>query len=101
MGLQRDRYTVYVQDEQEQLHEYEATVTYQDLLRGEAALAQTGTSQEHYLTLATAWVWASLMRQGDYAGPWQRFRDQDCQGVDKLEPVDVDPTVQETGEGSP
>jgi len=97
MGLQRDRYTVYVSDTEGNIRELVATVNHQDLLRGEQAMLQTpGASDKQYLGMVTAWCWASLMRQGDYAGAYQSFRDQDCQGVDKLDKVDVDPTGGET-----
>lgn len=112
MGLQRDRFLVYVTppnptgDVQTPDNgiplELEATVTHQDMLRGEQVmLQQAGMNLQHGLMLTTAWAWASLMRQGDYAGAWQQFRDQDCQGVEKLDPVEVDPTQPGTGDDSP
>jgi hypothetical protein len=104
MGLQRDQYTVYVQDptEDDKLLERVATITHQDMLRGEQAmLGQPGLDLGHGLQLTTAWCWASLMRQGDYAGSWQAFRDFHCQGVEKLGTVDVDPTPTETGDAPP
>lgn len=95
MGLQRDRYTVFVTsvDPEAEPQEYVATITHQDMLRGEAALLQgPGNTLDQALALTTAWCWASLMRQGDYAGAWQAFRDADCQGIEGADPVDVDPT---------
>lgn len=97
MGLQRDRFKVYVQDADENIREVVATITHQDMVRGEAAhLGQPGVNLNHALALTTAWCWASLMRQGDYAGPYSAFRDADCQGVVDMEPVTVDPTVPTT-----
>lgn len=102
MGLERERYQVYVQDQDEKLRELEATITHQDMLRGEQAmLGQPGITLGHGLLLTTAWCWASLMRQGDYAQAWQQFRDMDCQGMEKLDDVTVDPTAPETGGDSP
>lgn len=110
MGLQRDRFTVYVQARQGSgepgtflaISEHEAVITHQDMLRGErAVLDGNGDKLDAQLQLVTAWCWASLMRQGDYAGAWQQFRDTDCQGVEKLEAVDVDPTNPTTTEPPP
>lgn len=103
MGLQREQYQVYVGSlDGDQVSEHVATITHQDMLRGEQAmLGQAGMDLHHGLALTTAWCWASLMRQGDYAGAWQQFRDFDCQGLDKLGEVDVDPTVTATGDASP
>lgn len=101
MGLQRDRFLVFVSDVNGNVTEHEATITHQDMLRGEQAhLGEPGNSLQHGLALTTAWAWASLMRQGDYSGAYQQFRDMDCQGVEKLEPIDVDPTTPGTIEGS-
>lgn len=102
MGLMRDRFLVYVQDPNEALHEHEATITHQDMLRGEKAIIDTpGGTLNTALALASAWAWASLLRQGVYAAPWQQFRDMDCQGLEKLEPVEVDPTAPTTGGALP
>lgn len=94
MALQRDRFLVYVTDDPAALpRELAVIVTHQDMLRGEQAmLGQPGISLDHGLLLTTAWAWASLMRQGDYANSWQTFRDQDCAGIEKMDPVEVDPT---------
>jgi len=102
MGLQRNRFQVYVTRPDGDLAELVAEISHQDLLRGEAAhLGQPGVSLDNALALTTAWCWASLMRQGDYAGAWPTFRDQDCQGIERLEAVDVDPTIRETPDTSP
>lgn len=102
MGLQRDRFRVYVNDLEASMVEREATITHQDMMRAEKAIMDTpgGTIQAAF-TLTTAWCWASLMRQGDYSGAWQQFRDQDCQGFEGMDPVDVDPTMRATPDASP
>lgn len=97
MGLQRDRFLVYVLATDGTIKEHTATIRHQDMLRAERAVEDgQGGGIKLAFGLTTAWCWASLMRQGDYAGAWQTFRDQDCQGMEDLEPVDVDPTGQET-----
>lgn len=97
MGLQRDTYVVTVADLEGELREHTAVITHQDMLRGEQALLDAnGAKLQQALALTTAWCWASLMRQGDYSGPWQQFRDADCQAVEPGEPVDVDPTTRAT-----
>jgi len=102
MGLQRERFQVWVSDANDKLTEYVATITHQDMLRGEQALLGTpGMNLGHGLALTTAWCWACLMRQGDYSWTWQQFRDMDCQQVEKLDPVDVDPTHPTTSDASP
>lgn len=102
MALQRDRFRVWVTDPDGTMKECEAIVNHQDMLRAEHALLGTpGGSLSEAFTLTTAWCWASLMRQGDYAGPWQTFRDQDCQGMEDMEPVDVDPTGRAIPDASP
>jgi hypothetical protein len=74
-----------------------ATITHQDMVRGEKAHHDAGFPTEGgYLALTTAWCWASLMRQGDYSGPFQRFCDIDCAGLEKGDPATVDPTQQAT-----
>lgn len=103
MPLERDQYTVYVQtDPLMEPKEYTAVITHQDMLRGETAvLGEPGMNLKHGLLLTTAWCWAALMRQGDYAGAWQTFRDVDCAGIDTTpEAVAVDPTQPVTTDAS-
>lgn len=103
--LERDRFTVYLalpDTVDQETVEKTAVITHQDMLRGEAALlGAPGVTLNQALALTTAWCWASLMRQGDYAGAWQTFRDQDCQGIEPDGKVDVDPTQPATPEQSP
>lgn len=93
MGLQRERIRTYVLDLEGVMQERVAIITHQDMMRAEKAVMDTpGGNISAAVTLATAWCWASLMRQGDYSGAWQQFRDQDCQGMEDMEAVDVDPS---------
>lgn len=102
MALERDTFTVYVQGIDDKLAEHTAVITHQDMLRGEKALVgDPGGSDKLHLALVTSWCWASLMRQGNYGAAWQQFRDQDCQGVEKGEPIEVDPTPRGTDDDSP
>lgn len=102
MALQRDRFKVYVLQTDGSIGERTAVVNHQDMLRAERAVEDgQGGGIKLAFGLTTAWCWASLMRQGDYAGAWQTFRDQDCQGMEDMEPVDVDPTGAETIADSP
>lgn len=95
MPLERDRFRVWVQTADGEVTEHEATITHQDMLRAEQAIIGTpGGTIKAAFALTTAWCWASLMRQGDYAGPWQTFRDADCQGLEDMEAAVVDPTQQ-------
>lgn len=97
MPLQRDTYTAYVNTaDDDEPTELTATVNHQDKLRGEAAHLRGGGGEREFLGVTTAWVWASLMRQGDYSGPYERFRDTDCAGIEAGGPVTVDPTLSET-----
>lgn len=107
MPLKRDTFKVYLNDPNAEDAtadplEKLATVTHQDMIRGEKAHHQAGYPAEGaYLAMTTAWCWASLMRQGDYAGPFDRFADIDCAGVEKAGPADVDPTQSATSPDSP
>lgn len=101
MPLERDSYVVYVNDpDGGEPREVTAVITHQDRLRGEKAhLDAAGAKYDEALGLTTAWCWASLMRQGDYAGAYQQFRDFDCAGIERGDPVVVDPTRPVTNAG--
>jgi hypothetical protein len=101
MPLMRQQFLIYVQDG-DQVRELTATITHQDMLRGERAMLESrDLDLGHALQLTTAWCWSALMRQGDYAGAWTDFRDLACQGVEKLGEVEVDPTPTATADGPP
>jgi hypothetical protein len=102
MPLKRENFTVYLNgtddgDPTEQLTQ----ITHQDMLRGEAELVRSGAADNARLALVTAWCWASLVRGGHYTGPWSRFRDVDCAGVEREELSDVDPTQEADPSGLP
>lgn len=101
MGLQRDTFTVYVLGPDEEPQEFTAVITHQDMLRGEDQLVRAGGSDNAKLALVTAWAWASLVRQGNYTGPWVRFRDVDCAQLTKGDTIDVDPTQEAATNGPP
>lgn len=106
MALERDTYIVWLNpregDTEAEPTAVTALITHQDMMRGEKAHHQAGYPAEgSYLALTTAWAWASLMRQGDYAGPFDRFADIDCAGLEKGKPAAVDPTQQATSPESP
>lgn len=103
MPLERETYTVYLAPTDEgPPTEHTVTVHYQDQLRGELAHNRAGMPDRGaWLNLTTAWVWAALTREGLYVGPFDRFRDVDCQGVEDAGTVTVDPTPPEAGNTPP
>lgn len=95
--LQRETFTVYLNptDDSEPT-EHTVTITHQDMLRGEQENLRAGSSDRAALALTTSWVWAALMRTGQYSGAYTMFRDTACAGIEKGEPADVDPTTPAT-----
>ena len=71
--------------------EIQAVITHQDMLRGESIIKVSGSDGGN-LMLTTAWCWASLVRQGDYTGSWEQFRDGACLMIDKGANVVIRPT---------
>lgn len=93
MPLEREVFTVYLaalDDGPER--EVTATISHQDMMRAELTLKAHGVDSDAKLNLVTCWTWAALSRQGDYTGPWDRYRDVDCQGLTDAGTVTVDPT---------
>ena len=115
MPLELPRYVVYVVDHETPSEpntpadalpvvEHIITVHHADQLRAELELSAAGVSSRNMQHLTNAWCWASLVRQGLYSGPWQRFAAQDCRGIQEPTEeqgggmVTVDPT--KAGNGS-
>lgn len=92
MPLELPRYVVYLVDhgvttdpnvpaDELPVAEHLVTIHHADQLRAELELAAAGVPARAGLNLTNAWCWASMVRQGLYSGPWQRFSTQDCRGV--------------------
>ena len=83
--------------------EHVVTITHQDQLRAELELNRNNISTRAALNMTNAWCWAAMVRSGNYVGPWDRFKDFDCAGVESEDDdgVAVDPTQQGTPDGSP
>lgn len=110
MPLELPRYVVYVVDhgvttdpnvpaDALPVAEHVVTIHHTDQLRAELELANAGVqARQAQLHMTNAWCWASLVRQGLYSGPWQRFAAQDCRGIQEPTEdqgggmVTVDPT---------
>lgn len=112
MPLELPRYVVYVVDhdtpsepdtpaDQLPVVEHIVTIHHADQLRAELEMAGQLAHvpmKQAQLHLTSAWCWASLVRQGLYSGPWQRFQTQDCRGIQEPTEdqgggmVTVDPT---------
>lgn len=93
MTLQRERYVVYLAPKDDgPPEEHHVTVSFQDQLRGELEHSRAALPDRALLNLTTAWVWAAMVRTGDYTGPYDRFRDIDCQGLEDDGQETVDPT---------
>jgi hypothetical protein len=98
MPLERDRFIVHVNpmDDGEPIPHH-VTISHQDKLRGELEHHRAGAPADGaFLNLTTAWCWASLVRAGEYTGPYTQFRDFACAGIEKDDPVEVPPTQPET-----
>lgn len=102
MPLEREAFEVYLNPLDDgpprQVH---VVVRHVDMLRGEQehnrqGLPEKGTN----LNLVTAWCWAALMRMGEYAGPYDRFRDTDLIGLEDGGSETVDPTQPVTTDAS-
>ncbi len=96
MPLQRERFVVYLQDENETVTEHHVTVHHQDMLRGELENSRQGNPENAKLNLVTAWCWAALTRAGHYTKGFAQFRDLECLGLEDDGQETVDPTVRET-----
>lgn len=91
--MERPSFLVSVNGTDETPRELTAVITHQDMLRGEQIVNSAEGGSRGSLLLTTAWCYAALVRQGDYTGPWERFRDIDCDGIDKGSDVTVPPTI--------
>lgn len=103
MKLRLETFTVWLNpmDDGEPT-EHTAPITHQDQLRGEQAMMAEGVNPRAALAMTNAWCWASLTRQGLYSGPWSRFREIDCAGLEPQEqPTEQDPTQAMTPAGQP
>lgn len=96
MALTRERFLVYLQDENENVTEHRVTVHHVDMLRGELENSRQGNPDNARLNLVTTWCWAAMMRTGDYAKSFPQFRDQDLVGLEDDGQETVNPTVQAT-----
>lgn len=101
MALERERFLVWMQDENEVVTVHHVTVHHADMLRGELEHNRQGAPEKGAnLNLATAWCWAALTRMGDYSKPFPTFRDMECLGLEDDGKETVDPTQLETPESS-
>lgn len=101
MSLERERFLVYLQDPNENVTTHPVAVQHVDMLRGELEHNRQGAPDGAKLNLVTAWCWAALTRMGAYAGPFERFRDFDCVGLEDDGKETVDPTQPVTPDPSP
>lgn len=92
MPLERERFLVYVQDENEAVTTHQVTVSHQDMLRGELEHDRAGAPDKAKMNLVTAWCWAGLVRMGVYTKSFQHFRDMECMGLEDDGKETVDPT---------
>jgi hypothetical protein len=92
MALERERFLVYLQDPDENITTHEVAVHHVDMLRGELENSRQGNPDGARLNLVTCWCWAALTRMGLYSGPYDRFRDFDCVGLEDDGQETVDPT---------
>lgn len=101
MALEREKFLVYVQDENEKVTVHSVTVHHADMLRGELEHNRQGAPEKGAnLNLATAWCWAALTRMGDYTKSYPQFRDMECLGLEDDGKETVDPTQLETPDAS-
>lgn len=100
MALTREKFVVYVQDENENVTEHKVTIHHQDMLRGELEHNRAGAPEKGAaLNLITAWCWAALTRMGLYSKSYAQFRDMECMGAEDDGKETVDPT--QTGTTAP
>jgi len=90
--MQREKFLVMVQDENETVTQHSVTIHHQDMLRGELELSRNGVPDTAKMNLVTAWCWAGLTRQGDYTKSFAHFRDMECVGLEDDGSETVDPT---------
>lgn len=101
MALERERFLVYLQDENENVTEHKVTVLHVDMLRGELEHNRQGNPEKGAnLNLVTAWCWAACTRLGLYSRSYPDFRDRDLQGLTDDGKEVVDPTQPGTTPGS-
>lgn len=100
MPLERERFLVYVQDENENITQHRVTISHQDMLRGELEHDRSQAPERAKLNLVTAWCWAGLVRTGVYTKGFQQFRDMECVGLEDDGKETVDPTQLEPTPGS-
>lgn len=101
MALEREKFLVYVQDENEKVTEHQVTVHHVDMLRGELEHNRQGLPEGGArLNLVTAWCWAAMTRMGLYSKPYVTFRDMELLGLDDDGQETVDPTQPETPDAS-
>lgn len=97
MPLNRPTFDVYLNSTDPEPVRHTVQITHQDQLRAERELAALGIDvRKRPLAMTTGWCWAALCRIEAYAGPFKRFSDTDCAGVEEPETGevsgDVDPT---------
>lgn len=93
MALERERFLVTVQDENETITQHQVTVHHQDILRGELEHNRQGMPEKGAnMNLMTAWCWAALTRMGVYTKSFAHFRDLECLGLEDDGKETVDPT---------
>lgn len=106
MPLNRPSFDVYLNGTGDEPTEHRVTITHQDNLRGEAECARAGVhdQRQRALFLTTAWCYAALVRMELYTGPFQRFHETDCAGVQEPTEGELlaesDPTQQAAGTAS-
>jgi hypothetical protein len=100
MALEREKFLVYLQDENEAVTCHPVTVRHVDMARGESEHLRHGGTQQEGLGLATAHCWAAMVRLGLYTRDYPRFRDMDCAGLEDDGREVVDPTQPGTTGGS-
>lgn len=97
MPLEREKFLVYLQDENENVTVHHVTIQHTDMLRGELEHNRQGAPEKGAnLNLATTWCWAALTRMGLYSKSFAQFRDMECLGLEDDGKETVDPTQEET-----
>lgn len=100
MALEREKFLVYLQDENEAVTVHPVTIHHVDMTRGEVVTMLEGTPEKAGLNLATAWCWAAMTRLGLYSRSYTQFRDMDCVGLEDDGKETVDPTQLGTPDAS-